>query len=131
LIRRIEKIEGLKPSDSNILPKWICGAKNEGEFESLKAAYIRQIQERLEFLRIREVKLTGPVDSLDVEYELRYLARAAGARNPERLHGAACVINDLGAEQRLELFRLLNVIREEIPWEGIDYYRLYNDARNP
>ncbi len=129
LIRKIEQAEKWSLSDSATLPNWPWAylIHDEARFERIRQDYILQIKERLQFLQIREVKLFNPIDGLSIEYELRSIARRAGIRDHGIFHSTASVFDEqFDLDQKNILFRLLNRIQEGIPWNGIDYYRLFS-----
>ena len=108
---------------------WAGFIYDEESFERVRQNYIQQITERLEFLRMREIKLSNPVDGLDIEYGLRFLLTRAGVRDSNILHGIASTFNEeFDSNQKAILFRCLNTIQESIPWRGIDYYRLFDSG---
>lgn len=130
LIRRLENVSRWDMSDISTLKGYpknsIFYSKNT--FDKLKKGYTKQINERLQFLRIKEEQLKRElIDPIDIEYQLRRLARRAGARNRNILLGiAGCIKMHFPPKQRKVLYHLLNEIGENIPWEGIDYGEIYS-----
>lgn len=131
LIRKIEQAQRWNLADPTTLENcfWAGFIYDEESFERVRQNYIQQITERLEFLRMREIKLSNPVDGLDIEYGLRFLLTRAGVRDSNILHGIASTFNEeFDSNQKAILFRCLNTIQESILWRGIDYYRLFDSG---
>ena len=101
--------------------------ENPAALARVRIAYKKEYQRRLQFLKIIEQKLNGPIDAVDIEFQLARLAHRAGARNKNMLHGSACAIGaTFGPEQRIFLYGLLNDIEENIQWKGIDWMKVLN-----
>lgn len=99
-------------------------------FERVKEGVRIQVQERLETIRVREVMRTVVNDPICIEYQLRRLAAYAGAKNKDILFGIAGYIGEkFNPEQQQALYGLLHRIEEDIPWTGINWYRVFSDTR--
>ena len=91
----------------------------------LRKGSIAQISERLNVLRDKEEMLSRAISGLEIEYQLRRLAKRAGARDPHLHFGVGTFISQtFDSKRRRILFRLLLEIEESIPWGGINLYRL-------
>ena len=103
--------------------------KDEELLERIRKGYLTQIQERLNQLRGWEVKRKGQVDALALEYEFRNLAFEAGARKGWYIHSHyANILRDtFTPEQRQELYKLLNDIRQAKSWKGVNWYKIFNE----
>lgn len=137
LQRRIAVLEKWDGSVANA-PRQYSTARTLVRAEELpvvKHALIRQIQERLWFLKQKEEQLQGPIDAIDIEYQLDRLACLAGARNTNNnslfFGNAGFIAVKLDAAARKTIFYLLNCIEENIPWDGIDYDRIVREMHRP
>ena len=100
-------------------------------FIKVKNGHISQIKQRLSHLKIKERKLKGPIDSIDIEYRLRWLAKRCNVKNKNLFFGIAGYIEQhFSVEQRKVLYELLNKIEENIAWEGIRYSEIFFAWKN-
>lgn len=131
LIRKRERVQNWIYEDRSTwdeLPYSVReGFQGASEFERLRRGYVEQINERLALLGSWEDRRNGQLSALDLEYELRLLASEAGARNGWYLHShyANWLRATFSSEQRQELYKLLNDIRQAKPWRGVDWYRIF------
>jgi hypothetical protein len=133
LVRKLEQVNGWSvdnPGDleENLTDK-ILG--NPERFERAKSNVANQIRDRLERLKIREEKLEGSVDGMDIECQLQWLIRQCpSVRDKELCYGTASTFNDeFNMEQRKILYELLNDIEENVRWTGIDWFRVWRESR--
>lgn len=99
-------------------------------FPDVKEGMLKQWKRRLEWFRYREQKLTGGITGIDLEYPLCRIARMAGAKTDELFRGYAAVLDEeLGPEERRFLFRLLDMIEQDVPWKGIDWNEVFMGER--
>ncbi len=84
------------------------------------------IKSRLNDLRMREDKLKGMVTGIDIEHQLKNIARMIvpdryNKRN-KLYHGVASIIDqNFNGEQKKLIYSLLDKIDEGLPWKGIRY----------
>ncbi len=104
---------------------------DQRRLERIKNEYIGQIRDRLDHLRCTEEKLNVDiVDPIDIEYQLRHIARRAGVRDRNKFFGIAGFINDnFPPKERKVLYYLLNEIEEGIPSKDVDYHELLSKTR--
>lgn len=103
-------------------------------FVEIKDGFKSPIQGRLDFLRHREAELTGQVqvDGITIEYSFERIAsKCRGMRDYRRLfHGCAGSIDaHFDVQQKRYLFSLLNRIEENIPWDGINWNKIFLSKR--
>jgi len=91
----------------------------------MKVDVIEQWRDRLRQLQKEEERQAGPVSSINIEYQLRWLATRAGARNPNLLHGAALCFDSYTPEQRRKLYGLLKYIEDDFPRFRIHWTRFF------
>ena len=129
LIRKLENVSRWDLADVSTLKDYPRDFAffNEESFVKIKKGFEKQINDRLDFLKIREEKFEEKlVDPLDIEYQLRHLAQCARVRNKNIFFGIAGYIQtEFLPEQRKVLYHLLNEIEEGISWRGIDYYEIF------
>ncbi|MBI5248361.1 MAG: hypothetical protein HY912_02605 [Desulfomonile tiedjei] len=117
LVRKLEQVKTWKPSDPE--PKRRYGFYDLEEFKAKKRDLEGEIKERLEFLKIKEETLKGPIYGIDIEGQLRRVAELCRVRNKGLFHGMANEIQHcFGQKQRKMLYELLNAIEEGIWWGG-------------
>jgi hypothetical protein len=91
---------------------------------------LKEIDKRLRSLWSREVRLSGPIEGMDIELMLRQLAQKAGARDRNILHGIATLVTAyFKPKQRRMLFGWLNEIEENTPWGPRRRWRRQKPAR--
>lgn len=116
LVRRLEQVNLWNSTD----PKSLKGYPFQGDFESfdrLKSGVITQLKNRLEFLKVREELLSGPVSGLSIECQFKDIASCCGL-SIELFHGVANRIEAyFDLEQRQLLYELLYTIEENMPWK--------------
>lgn len=112
-------------------PETLLGYPREGdealkEFDSIKCGYVKQLNERLQVLKARERKLAGPVFGINIEYQLRRIAKLAKSRDENLYFGIASSIDDMfQPDQKVFFYGLLNKLEESVPWRGINWNRLF------
>ena len=91
-------------------------------FIKFKTCIAKQLKQRLDWLRAREEKLKGPIDGLDLEYAFGWLASQAGCKKDNLFHGLDGWFEmKFNSEQRSALFSVVDKIRQNIPWRGINW----------
>lgn len=123
-IRQARKWDNARPETLiGVQTEWV--PRERAEFETYRTSVVRQLEQMLLQAREREACRRGTVDGLTIEYQLRRLARRAGARNRTLHFGIAGYVEmSFGARQRRALFGLLADIEEsyekvEIRWPKV------------
>jgi len=82
-----------------------------------------QIRSRLNYLRERESKLKRTITGIDIEAQLKNIARRIVPSHHNKVYrGAASVINrNFNGKQKKLIYSLLDKIEEALPWKGIRY----------
>ena len=71
---------------------------------------------------MREEKLNGEINGIDLEYQLQRIARMILPKERGLYHGIAGFIDDnFDMKQKKLLYSLLSEIDEKLPWKGIHY----------
>jgi hypothetical protein len=83
-----------------------------------------QLQRRLDHFRTREQQLKGPIEGLDLEYQLGRIAALAGVKRSLFFGAATSIDHGFRPKQKLHLFQLLNKMEENVRWRGINYYEM-------
>ena len=129
LVKRIEEIKKWDITNPSSLKNsgnaWV-NRNDPKRLERLRRGCIEQIESRLEFLKDREVQISGneDVEGINIEFQLKRLARIAKA-NDKVFHGTANLIDwNFSQQQKTLIFSLLNQIEENRPWR-IDFYRAW------
>lgn len=74
---------------------------------------MKAVQKRLDGMRVVEHKLQGPIQGIDLEHQLDYVAKVARTGRKNLFHGAATGIDhQLGPDQQRFVYALLNKIVE-------------------
>ena len=130
LVGKLEQVNRWDLSDPNSLRGYPRELDYGPEvFLRVKSSAASQIRERLVVLREREEALEKRVDGSDLEYQLRRIAQRCRVKNKHLLFGSEAYFeNCFGAKQRRILYGLLQEIEENIPWEGINWWRVSKDA---
>lgn len=105
-------------------PRGLMGIEPK-QFERVKIGYVRQFQERLNWLRKKE-ELKGQADGLDLALAFNRIARKCGVSNKSMFNGYADVFNNrFEKNQKNLLYELLNKIEQDIPWK-INWYKVFS-----
>jgi ribosomal protein S27AE len=104
----------LEQADENIDPNFVKGYKEE-------------CRRRLRVLQVVEQKRGGPISGLDIENELRWVARKAGARGSLFKGSASYIASHFGPEQRKVLYGLLSQVWGNTPW-AIDWHNIVSNS---
>ena len=73
---------------------------------------------------------TGQPSSLELEYEMQFIASMCGL-NADVYHGYATAFEMyFSQEQRAKLYRIVGVIRDELPRNPINWYRAWDESRS-
>lgn len=91
----------------------------ENDFPRIKEHTIRELKKRLLHFHSVEENLLGRVTGFDIELELGYLARRAGAGRNSLSRCAGALDSSFTWKQRKLLFKLLTEVSESIRWSGI------------
>jgi hypothetical protein len=125
------KIEIINKWDFDI-PQTLIGYPKDGifnnlkSFEKIKKGFLEQYKERLDHLRYIEEKLNSQITGLDLEYKLRNISKLAGSKAD--FFGYVGVFEGhFNNKQMHTLYSIFNNIVENIRWDGIDWYRLWDN----
>jgi len=124
-LQNYEKCDLLNPKSLKVFPLSLLPfIKTQEVLDGFKGDVKEQIERRLSDLRVREEKLNGEINGIDLEYQLQRIARMILPKPKERglYHGIAGFIDDnFAMEQKKPLYSLLSEIEEKLPWKGIHY----------
>jgi len=96
--------------------------QTQAQVDGFKIDAREQIESRLRDLRVREEKLNGEISGMDIERELRNIARLIVSKGNNLYYGSATVVDhSFNARQKKVLYGLLTRIRDKLPWAGIHY----------
>lgn len=105
-------------------PRVLMGREPK-QFERVKIGCVRQLQERLNWLREKE-ELKGQADGLDLELVFNRIAQKSGVRNKSMFNGYTDVFNNrFEKNQKNLLYEFLNKIEQDIPWK-INWYKVFS-----
>jgi len=128
LIRKLDEVNGWSVDNPGDLKEWLHekSLRNPVRFQRAKSNVVQQIRARLEYLKIREESLKGPIDGIDIEFQLTWIAsRCRGVKNKDLFYNEAGTFDEyFGPKQRKILFELLNEIEENIAWTGINWLKV-------
>jgi hypothetical protein len=117
LIQRLSKVKDWNrehPDASRHIP---FGVTDE-EFEIWRIEVIGQLETLLRWLRRREELYTGHVSGKDIEDQLgRILRRILPKADYPR--DASVITHHFNKEHRSVIYKLLDEIEEQVPWEGL------------
>jgi hypothetical protein len=113
-------------SPASYLPKsWTCQ-----DFEIAKKELVRQVRQRMDYLREREGYRNGvmAVEPRTVEYKF---AKLLGFLRPKAQYprNASYIAKHFNAEERRVLFGLLDHLEEYMPWRGFEMLKVYERVR--
>jgi len=91
----------------------------------MRADVIKQLRAGLKKLAYMEARSREPVNSMMIERKFDWLARKAGVRNREIMHGTAICFDSFTPKQRRTLFNLLDAIEENIPQQNCIHWSRY------
>jgi hypothetical protein len=129
LVKKLELVGDWDPSEPTtligyppdfIVPDYIAPAK----FSRIKMNVTTQLKRRLEYFKLKEEALAGPIHGLDIEHQLEGIARRCRVKKKEIFFGIATTVNRIfDMKQRRFLYRQLNKIEENVSWVGIDWLK--------
>jgi hypothetical protein len=113
----IEKLEGWNPNDERTLRGYPRSVPlfPPPIIARMKKNALSELRARLQQYKLQEKWREEPTSSISIEYQLRWLAKQAGARKPDFLHGVANCFDDYTPEQRKTLYNMLKNIQEYLP----------------
>jgi hypothetical protein len=130
-LNTISRWDGSNPHSLNGFPTAI-GLSDQllSKMECIKSECCKQIAERLDQTRILEQKLSSPIYGIDIEHQLKRIARLfkiSKSRNSDHLyHGIADFVDwKFDLEQRSILYKLLRKIEDQTPDPGINWNRVW------
>lgn len=101
---------------------------NEKDFRKIKNSFIKQHEERLGYLKISEQILNGDIYGSNIVPLFQQIAKLAGSRDKDLLwHQEDLFDHNFNQKQKRIIYKILNSIKESIPWRGIDWYRVFNE----
>lgn len=125
LILRLEKLELWDYATKNSFPTFPKGFShliNEKTYNKIKSVAIKQLKERLDWLKIREKRLTENIYGIDLEYCFSRLAKYCGINDNGLFHSSANTFDhNFTMDQKKILFELIDRIERNIKWRGIDW----------
>ena len=94
--------------------------KTKEHLDGFKLDAKKQIESRLNYLRMREERLESIINGTDIEYELQKIARRIVRGADKLYHGIGTMIDhEFTVKQKKIIYTLLNEIEEAIPWKGV------------
>jgi hypothetical protein len=118
-LKQIDQWDFADPKTLKEVPLNIRYLLDEKTFNRMKRGAAEEVRWLLNYLKLREQTLQGPITGLDVEYSLRHIARLCGVRNKNLFFGIASSIDsDFNMKQKKVLYELLNTIEEDLPWRA-------------
>ncbi len=87
----------------------------------MKREFLRQLQDRLDWLKRQEEQYQKGVDGVTIEYMLRRLGKRCARRRYNDFHYgyATSIDHTFPPKQKLFLYRLLADIEDRISWGGL------------
>lgn len=122
-LRNLEKWDLSDPNSLKGIPNSLVPLiRTQEELDGFKADAKEQIGDRLTYLRMREEKLNGKINGIDLEYQLQRIARMIFPKERALYHGIAGFMEDnFAMKQKKLLYNLLSKIEEKHPWKGVHY----------
>lgn len=101
---------------------------NEKDFIKIKKSFIKQREERLSYFKISEQVLNGDIYGSNIVPLFQKIAKLAGSRNKDLLwHQEDLFDHNFNQKQKRIIYKILNSIKESIPWNGVDWHRVFNE----
>ena len=122
-LQNFEKCDLSNPNSLKVFPPSLLPSiRTQEVLDGFKADAKEQIERRLSHLRVREEKLNGEINGIDLEYQLQRIARMILPKERGLYHGIAGFIDDnFAMKQKKLLYSLLSEMEEKFPWKGIHY----------
>lgn len=117
-LENFEKCDLSNPKSLKVFPPSLLPfIKTQEVLNGFKAHAKEQIEKRLSYLRVREEKLNGEINGIDLEYQLQRIARMIFPKERTLYHGIAGYIDDnFTTKQKKLLYSLLSEIDDRLPW---------------
>lgn len=123
LILRLDEVKGWNRNHPAVFKHLLSACDvTDKEIEISQAECIRQIEGHLHRLQGREEKFQGDVSGLDIEHQLGRVLRLIRPKD-EYPRLATYISNEFTKKQLGRIYRLLDYIEEQVPWEGPGRYR--------
>jgi hypothetical protein len=87
----------------------------------MKENRLKELRARLRQYKLQEKWREESTSSISIEYQLRWLAKRAGVRRPDFLHGVAECFDEYTSKQRKTLYDILKSIEEHLPQPPISW----------
>lgn len=102
---------------------------NDKNFVKIKNGIITQLEERLNWFRVREDRLKNKIYGIDIEYGLSRIAYLSGVKDKSLFHGYANIFeHNFSMDQKKIIFKMIDKIEQNLTWKGIDLYRIFFDS---
>ncbi len=90
-------------------------------FRAMKRELLRQLQDRLDSLKLREEQYQKGTDGITIEFMLRRLGKRCARRGYNDFHYgyASQIDHTFPLKQKLFLYQLLADIVDRMPWRGL------------
>jgi hypothetical protein len=87
----------------------------------MKENALKEMRARLRRYKLEEKWRNELTNSMSIEYQLQWIAKKAGVKKPDFLHGIAINFDDYTPKQRKTLYDMLKSIEEHLPQPQIPW----------
>jgi len=98
-------------------------------FEKIQKGSLKQYKERLDLLKYNEENCSkSMIDGIELEHKIRHIADLIGVNGNKLFFGSANLFDhNFNKKQKKILYQLFNTITENVKWEGVNWYRIFDD----
>ena len=98
-------------------------------FAKFKTLYIKELDNQLEHLKVKEEQLFGSIEGIDIEMQLTHIVSRVKIRNKNLFfHTANSFDHQFDEKQKKIIFQLLNEIIENLPKMKIDIFKILQES---
>jgi hypothetical protein len=98
-------------------------------FAKFQSLFIKELDDQLQCLKVKEKKLSGPINGIDIEMQLTHIVSRVKIRNKHLFyHTANSFDHQFDMKQKEIIYKMFNEIIENLPKVKLNIFRIMSES---